>query len=151
MRDLTPFMAADLRKKMVFVGGPRQCGKTTMAQALLRAAEGDGVYLLWDDEDDREAMLARRWRQLDKLIVLDELHKFDRWKNWLTGVYDKKPAGQQILVTGSARLDAYRRGGDSLLGRFHDWRLHPFCLGELPTGVSPAAGLERLLRVGGFP
>lgn len=137
---------------MVFVGGPRQCGKTTLARAMLApSAPRPDLYLSWDDEDDQQVLLKRQWRDLDQLIVMDELHKFSRWKNWLKGVYDTKPAGQRILVTGSARLDIYRRGGDSMLGRYHYWRLHPFCLDELPPGINAKEGLQRLLTVGPFP
>ena len=152
MRYLSTRVTQDLRRKMVFVGGPRQCGKTTMAKALLaKLAPRDGLYLSWDSERGQRRLLAQEWLASDRLIVMDELHKFDHWKNWIKGVFDEKPSGQQILVTGSARLDVYRRGGDSLLGRYHYWRLHPFCLGELPEGMTLVEGTKRLLTLGGFP
>ena len=44
-RYLESQFEADLREKMVFLGGPRQVGKTTLARAVLPAAEG---YLNWD-------------------------------------------------------------------------------------------------------
>jgi predicted AAA+ superfamily ATPase len=123
-----------------------------MAKALLEPPpKGHDLYLNWDDELDQQVLLKRQWRDLDQLIVMDEVHKFSRWKNWLKGVFDTKPKGQRILVTGSARLDIYRRGGDSMLGRYHYWRLHPFCLDELPAGMSCKEGLRRLLEVGPFP
>ncbi len=150
MRYLQPFIAADLKKKMVFLGGPRQCGKTTLARSLL-AAEPDGAYFSWDDDLHRRKILARQWSDDAHIVVFDELHKFPRWKNWIKGVYDTNYGKQRFLVTGSARLDVCRRGGDSLLGRYHYWRLHPFGLDEKPKKMTDEEAFSRLLRVGGFP
>jgi len=149
MRYLEPLIENDLLKKMVFLGGPRQCGKTTLANSLL--ARTPGRYLNWDFDEDRNEILKKRWGPKDKLLVFDELHKFPRWKNWIKGNFDKEQKLHQFLVTGSARLDVYRRGGDSLLGRYHYWRLHPFTLSEIPKGISPKSALTRLMTVGGFP
>lgn len=149
MRYLEPFVRADLEKKMVFLGGPRQVGKTTLAQSILE--ERGGCYLNWDSGLDKEIILKRQWSDEDRLLVLDELHKFPKWKNWIKGVYDTEKKLHQFLVTGSARLDVYRRGGDSLLGRYHHWRLHPFTLSELPKGMSAQEAFKRLMLVGGFP
>lgn len=149
MRYLFSHIQKDLKKKMVFIGGPRQCGKTTLAKALLK--ESAGAYLNWDYDDDKAAILKQAWRDSDRLLVFDELHKFPRWKNWIKGLYDVQKDLHQFLVTGSARLDVYRRGGDSLLGRYHYWRLHPFSLSEIPEGISKEDAFERLMTVGGFP
>ena len=151
MRYLQPYIQRDLTKKMVFVGGPRQAGKTTLAKAILERYESDGIYLNWDDEEHRRSILARSWKTSDRLIIFDELHKYGRWKSWLKGVFDTRPPKQTYMVTGSARLDVYRRGGDSMMGRYHHWRLHPFCLAELPKKMTPQEGLRRLMTVGGFP
>ncbi len=140
---------------MVLIGGPRQCGKTTLARQVLErftySAGSCGKYLLWDDDDDRKYILKRAWPTNVQLLALDELHKFKRWRNWLKGTYDKQRDERSFLVTGSARLDLYRRGGDSLLGRYHYWRLHPFTLSEIPLGISKEDAMSRLLRLGGFP
>ena len=150
MRYLTKYIKKDMHRKMVFIGGPRQCGKTTLVKDILDR-EATGLYLNWDDDDDRKLILKKRWSTSDKLLIFDELHKFGRWKNWIKGVYDKTGNLHQILVTGSARLDLYRRGGDSLMGRYHYWRLHPFSLCELPSGISTQDGFDRIMRLGGFP
>ncbi len=150
MRALEPLILADLQKKMVLLGGPRQVGKTTLAKHLLASA-GPGCYFNWDYDDDRQAILQKKWAQADTLLVFDELHKFPRWKSWLKGLYDVEGERHRILVTGSARLDVYRQGGDSLLGRYHYWRLHPFTLDELPDGIEPEEAYQRLMSVGGFP
>lgn len=139
----------DLAAKMVLVGGARQVGKTTFAQSLLaRYREGHPGYLTWDDPEDRRKILARDWPATQRLIVLDELHKYARWRNFIKGTYDTQKSTHSFLVTGSARLDHYRKGGDSLLGRYHYYRLHPLSLPEL--GYEPGA-LDGLLRFGGFP
>jgi predicted AAA+ superfamily ATPase len=144
-RYLQGQVAADLAEKMVFLGGPRQVGKTTLAKALLRDATG---YLNWDIPSQRERILRRELPETE-LWVFDELHKYRRWRNFLKGVYDEHGDRHRILVTGSARLDLYRFGGDSLQGRYHFLRLHPLTLAEL--GSARAADIEALFILGGFP
>ena len=150
-RYLNPFIQQDLKRKMVFLAGPRQVGKTTLAKKLFKQAFVDGEYFNWDIDDDRKAIIEKHWQKTSSLIVLDELHKFPRWKQWIKGVYDAKPNHQQYVVTGSARLDTYCRGGDSLLGRYHYWRLHPLTLDEYPTSISANDAYNRLIQLGGFP
>jgi predicted AAA+ superfamily ATPase len=130
---------------MVFVAGPRQVGKTTLARGLPGGARG---YLNWDVAADRDRLLRRELPN-SRLWVFDELHKYRSWRNYLKGLYDSRRSGQQMLVTGSARLDLYRYGGDSLQGRYHLLRLHPFSVAEL--GLSRSAELLDLVRLGGFP
>lgn len=144
-RYLLPQVKADLARKMVFLAGPRQVGKTTLARALPGAAAG---YLNWDIPADRTRILAQELPAA-KLWVFDEIHKYRRWRNYLKGVYDARRAGQRILVTGSGRLDLYRFGGDSLQGRYHLLRLHPLSVAEL--GLRTPGALQGLLELGGFP
>ena len=151
MRYITSNILKDLDKKMVFVGGPRQVGKTTLAKAILSSNYPSGRYLNWDFDDDRQDILQKKWSSDQKLLVFDELHKFPRWKTWVKGIYDVSHELHSFLITGSARLDVYRRGGDSLMGRYHYWRLHPFTLDEVPRDISPEEAFHRLMTVGGFP
>lgn len=151
MRYLSSYVLEDLKKKMVFIGGPRQVGKTTLAKTILAGNYPQGRYLNWDYDEDRQDILQKQWSHDNNLLVFDELHKFPRWKSWIKGVYDVEQERHSFLVTGSARLDVYRRGGDSLMGRYHYWRLHPFTLDEFPVGFSPEEALTRLMTVGGFP
>lgn len=144
-RYLTPQILHDLDRKMVFVGGPRQVGKTTLAKTFLKNNQG---YLNWDVPDQRERILKREFSN-SSLWVFDELHKYRPWRNYLKGVYDSKPEDQKILVTGSARLDYYRFSGDSLQGRYHYLRMHPLSLAEL--GSKSEKDLTDLLHFGGFP
>jgi uncharacterized protein len=152
MRYITKFIEEDLSQKMVFIGGPRQCGKTTVAKNVVMTWGSNpaaNAYFNWDSDIDRKKLLRRQWPPNAPLIALDEIHKYARWKNWVKGLHDTLP--NRFLVTASARLDVYRRGGDSMLGRYHHWRLHPLSLSEIPDGMAPAEALKRLLTVGGFP
>lgn len=177
-RTLLPEVARILARwgKMVFLSGPRQVGKTTLAKQLLRQ-RGEGVYFNWDDLRDRKRLFRDPYffekeprRSEDKrLLVFDEIHKHGRWKPYLKGVYDSFHEEHHILVTGSGRLDLFQRGGDSLLGRYVPLPLLPLSLGELlgqrPTwkqfraavvGAPPKAKKSRellraLVEFGGFP
>ena len=148
-RTLREPILTDLKDKMVFLGGPRQVGKTTFAQSLLRNYhDGHPAYLNWDDLEHRQKILNKDWPSADKLIIFDELHKYARWRNLVKGFYDTQKRTHAFLVTGSARLDHYRKGGDSLLGRYYYYRMHPLTLPELGYETGALAGL---LRFGGFP
>ena len=137
----------DLQEKMVFVGGPRQVGKTFLAKKLLKKLGGG--YFNWDVDEDRSKILDKTFSR-KHLIVFDEIHKFRRWRNWLKGLYDgSRDEGIQILITGSARLDLYRFGGDSLQGRYHYLRLHPLSVAELK--LDSLSELKSLLTLSGFP
>ena len=144
-RYLLPQLRRDLARKMVFVAGPRQVGKTTLARGLPGAA---AAYLNWDVAPHRERIL-RRELPPGRLWIFDEIHKYRGWRGFLKGAFDGRPRGQRILVTGSARLDYYRYGGDSLQGRYHLLRLHPLSAAELGMGVKD--DLRQLLKLGGFP
>lgn len=152
-RYLTRYILKDLEKKMVFISGPRQVGKTFLAQHLLNQFHSD-LYLNWDRKEHRKLILKASWDRSSKLVVFDELHKYRPWKNWLKGIYDtEKQQDQRFLVTGSARLELLRRGGDSLSGRYYPYRLHPFSVKELveKQGLSATQALERLWERSGFP
>lgn len=156
-------------RQMALVAGPRQVGKTTVCRALA----GAGRVLNWDNADDRTAILGGPGVTAGRLgldllharapiVAFDELHRFRRWKTFLKGFFDTYGDRTHILVTGSSRLDTFRRGGDSLMGRYFLFRMHPFSVGELlrsdvPSGpVAPPTELSeeswKALRVhGGFP
>lgn len=146
-RYITKYVQEDLGKKMVFIGGPRQVGKTTISEQLLRRTNGN--YLNWDDPTDRNNILKGIWPAGAQLLVLDEVHKYRPWRNIVKGLYDKRKLELQILVSGSAKLDYYRRGGDSLQGRYFYYRLHPFSVAEL--GIKDESQLNHLLTYSGFP
>ncbi|MEW6077594.1 MAG: AAA family ATPase [Thermodesulfobacteriota bacterium] len=141
----------DLKRKMVFIGGPRQTGKTTLARHICESMNGDPAtrYLNWDAAEDRENIMKEAFPAGAGPLVLDEIHKYSRWRQVVKGLFDKRRSELNILVTGSARLDYYRRGGDSLQGRYHYYRLLPFSCAELKSPSLKT--IEDLLVYGGFP
>ncbi|MBI5102953.1 MAG: ATP-binding protein [Nitrospirae bacterium] len=164
-RYLTPFIVEDLKDKMVFIGGPRQVGKTTLCRKFVATHFNDHAYFNWDNRADRKTITASSWPADAELLIFDEIHKYRQWKGLIKGEYDKLKDVFKFLVTGSARLDLYRKGGDSLQGRYHYFRLHPFTLaeveglsykstvhGELHIGKNLYQGsIEALAKFGGFP
>lgn len=126
---------------MAFLSGPRQAGKTTVGR-LFMSERAQSRYATWDDVEFRRQWVKspRQVAAFDEavakggrlpLLVLDEIHKARAWKQTLKGVFDTLANPCDILVTGSARLDIYKRGGDSLMGRQIGFRLHPFSMGEI--------------------
>jgi predicted AAA+ superfamily ATPase len=164
------------RRKMVFLSGPRQVGKSTLAKTLLKTKLD---YFNWDEPEFRKRWLKGSTSWGESLletdisrIVIDEFHKNPKWKNQLKGFYDRFGEQIEIIVTGSARLNIYRKGADSLMGRFAHFHVHPFTLGELYqseplsykdflnwlTVATPVASTSRsrdlsanLLKWSGFP
>lgn len=130
-RYLTEFIHSDLQEKMVFVGGARQVGKTTLARQILSQRFSRSEYYNWDFAPDRKRLKNLEFPGEESLLIFDELHKLRGWKNYLKGLYDHYHTKYRFIVTGSARLNIYRRGGDSLQGRYHYFTLHPFSLAEL--------------------
>ncbi len=156
-------------RQMAFVSGPRQVGKTTTCRALTPGL----VYLNWDDQDDRRLITQGPARvaqhigvdalsEQRQVVVFDEIHKYARWKTFLKGLFDRHADRLGILVTGSSRLDAYRRGGDSLMGRYFIYRMHALSVGELvnrqrteelirPPQPLASGRFDALWSWGGFP
>ncbi len=154
-------------RQMLFLSGPRQVGKTTLSVSL----EKDFHYFNWDDQNDRQRIITGQSKVADAIgsisdqtIVFDELHKYADWKNFVKGFYDKyRQPKWKIIVTGSARLDTYRKGGDSLMGRYFHFSIFPLSVAELlntnrvsetlirqPKKIEPEKW-ETLLEFGGFP
>ena len=158
-------------RQMAFLSGPRQSGKTTVAETLA------DIYLDWDTDDVRSAVVSGQNAVADRiglghaesagkrpLVVFDEIHKYGRWKTFLKGFFDIWGQKSRILATGSARMDVYKRGGDSLMGRYFPYRMHPFSVAELLDASLPderrlvraprelpAEDWAALLEFGGFP
>lgn len=162
----------DLRQ-MLFLSGPRQVGKTTMAATLCRRRER-ALTLNWDRQADRDHILkgpdhvaqlagVEHMGVQRPMLALDEIHKYGRWKTFLKGLFDGHADALQVLVTGSAHMDVFRRGGDSLMGRYFRYRAHPLSAAELVNDPNPErsiqheprplddARFETLERMGGFP
>ncbi len=157
----------ELHRQMAFVSGPRQVGKTWVCKSIAEA------YFNWDNTDDRRTLLrgpaalaqilgVDRLRTNPPIIVLDEMHKYAKWKTLLKGFFDTYGERARLLVTGSSRLDIFRRGGDSLMGRYLLYRMHPWSVGECvrtelpdkeiqPPAKISAADWNALWEHGGFP
>lgn len=149
-RQIKPLIIKDLEKKMVFLAGPRQVGKTYLAKSL--SAQWQHLfYINFDSDEDKGVFLKKQWDRKSSLVVMDEIHKWPKWKTILKGVYDTEGIPPRILVTGSARLSVYRRGGDSLAGRYFIHHLYPLTVAELKNEINPKDALEQLMRYGGFP
>ncbi len=156
-------------RQMIFLTGPRQVGKTTIAEKC----SDRGNYLNWDNRDHSGIILSGPNRVAEYLgltsmkeetpvIVFDEIHKYSRWKSFLKGFFDVYQNSCKIIVTGSGRLNIYKRGGDSLMGRYFIYNINPLSVSELirphftNTLVSfPEKGSSEmytsLLNFGGFP
>lgn len=155
-RYLQASIESDLARKMVFLVGPRQVGKTTLAKALMAGAgkgHSSAQYLNWDVAADRRIIMDQTWSSRTSLLVLDEIHKMREWKAFLKGAWDGRSTGQSILVTGSARMDTFRQSGDSLAGRYFSLRMHPVSVREWcgASAATPEDALDRLIERGGFP
>jgi len=149
-RYLTNYILDDLKKKIVLLTGPRQSGKTTLSKMLSNNFD----YLNYDHPEHRLGLIERSWDRSKDLIIFDELHKLKNWKSWLKGIYDTEGVQPRIIVTGSAKLDTYKKVGDSLAGRFFQFRLHPLDLKEIKKISDPdnlEIVLDQLLDTGGFP
>ncbi|EKD26242.1 MAG: hypothetical protein ACD_79C01302G0023, partial [uncultured bacterium] len=146
-RRIEELVKKDLKEKIVFISGPRQVGKTTLSKQLNLKYD----YLNYDSGEDRRIILKQEWNRKTDLVIFDEIHKMKKWKTWIKGVYDTEGVKPAILVTGSARLDVYRKGGDSLTGRYFSYRLHPLTVREASSFMESKEALNRILKVGGFP
>ena len=156
-------------RQIALVTGPRQVGKTTAA----RSAAGEHAYFSWDRQADRaiimrgpdevaERLRLTELRDAPQHVVFDELHKYRSWRTFLKGFFDVYEASTRTVVTGSARLNFFRRGGDSLMGRYFLYRMHPLSVGELartnaadslvhPPERVDAGSIADLVRFGGYP
>ncbi len=125
-------------KGMIFIAGPRQSGKTTLSK-LIAHSYTNNYYFNWDIAEHRTLFFSnpaffedvRRKNSSTPLIILDEIHKYKDWKNYLKGIYDQFHENYQFIVSGSGRLDIYQKGGDSLAGRYYMFHLFPFTIAEL--------------------
>lgn len=148
-RNIQKYILDDLPKKIVLISGPRQTGKTTVSKQLYN----DFNYFNYDSSEDRLAIQQKSWDRSKQLIIFDELHKMKQWKRWLKGIFDTEGIPPQILVTGSAKLDIHKKVGDSLAGRYFQYRLHPLDLKEIHQflDVNIEEGFDTLWHCSGFP
>ena len=148
-RYLNTALSEELGNKILLLTGPRQCGKTTLSKML----HADYQYINYDLAEHRLLLREKSWDRQRSMIIFDKLHKMTGWKAWLKGIYDVEGLPPALLVTGSARLAAFRKVGDSLAGRHFQFRLHPLDLKEALafTDLGRDEIFDRLMTVGGFP
>lgn len=148
-RHLQSFIQQDLPSKIILLTGPRQCGKTTLSKQLYDSYD----YFNYDAASNRIALKEQSWDRQKQLLIFDELHKMRNWKQWLKGIYDTEGIPPEILVTGSARLNIHQKVGDSLAGRYFQFRLHPLDLKEAMLFYNQDVEkiFDQLWRCGGFP
>lgn len=148
-RYLQKYIPSDLEKKIVLISGPRQSGKTTLSKQLC----DDFDYFNYDLSEDRLSIQQKNWDRERELIIFDEIHKMKQWKRWLKGIFDTEGIPPKLLVTGSAKLDIHKRVGDSLAGRYFQYRLHPLDLKEICkfSEMKPFEVFEQFWDCGGFP
>lgn len=150
VRYLFDQISSDVENKVILLGGPRQVGKTTLAQNVFSLDKDSPAYLNWDVLKSRKILMKEEWPPDASKMIFDEIHKYAKWRNLVKGFYDQEYPKKKLIVTGSARLDHYKKGGDSMLGRYYHFRLHPFSLGELAKNPNEN-DLNLLLNFGGFP
>lgn len=172
-RYLEDPIISDLKDRFVLIAGPRQVGKTTMARRIAdqMSPAPANSYFNWDYQPHRKVIREMDWPRTSPVIVLDEIHKYSEWKTLLKGFFDAEGRRQKIMVTGSARLDIYKKGGESLMGRAYHFKLHPLTIGEISRNgavpetqslMNPDSWLEtddnmgmdifkQLFSIGGFP
>jgi len=159
-------------QQMIFLSGPRQAGKTTVS-LMVKEFTSRFSYLNWDNIDHRKIILegveaVAYYSGLNILakeipiVVFDEIHKYGKWKTFLKGFFDTYKEKVRIIVLGSSRMDIYKKGGDSLMGRYFPYRLHQLSLAELERPDlteekinkpldNGKNNLKKLLINGGFP
>ena len=120
-RYLERYLKKDLKERIVILSGPRQVGKTILSKQITTSH----TYLNHDSSADRKIIKNEEWDRDVELVIFDELHKMKNWKSWIKGIYDTEGIPPGLLITGSARLESYGKGGESLAGRFFPYRLHP--------------------------
>lgn len=145
-RSIAPFLHEFLDEKIVLLMGPRQVGKTFLSQSLEKKFQ----YFNFDAIESRRDLLEKTWLRDKSLVIFDELHKMKKWKQWLKGIYDLEKGKNKILVTGSARMDTFKKVGDSLAGRHHSLRLFPFSIKELGVQNAKSAFYD-MMKLGSFP
>lgn len=159
----------DQYRQMIFVVGPRQVGKTTLCTTI----NSEHHYFDWDNQDHRALIIegpARvgeeiglsRLQEKPRIVIFDELHKYSKWKDFLKGFFDVYSPRVKVIVTGSSRLDTFKRGGDSLMGRYFLYHLHPISVREIigthlseneiqPPSCLDSQAFDSLFKFGGFP
>lgn len=144
-RTITSHILEYLDEKIVLISGPRQVGKTFLSKNLARSYQ----YFNFDEASDKKSILKKDWERNGDVVILDEVHKLKNWKSWIKGIFDTEKGKNKFILTGSAKLDTFKKSGESLAGRHISVRLNPLSVKEV--GGDPDEVLLRMLKLGSFP
>ena len=145
-RKITPLIEEYLDEKIILLSGPRQVGKTSLSKSIRSRYQ----YFNFDLAEDRQLILEKSWARDRQLVIFDEIHKMKKWKQWIKGIYDTEKGKNLYLLTGSSRMDTFKKVGDSLAGRHVSVRLNPFSVKEL-AAKNPNSVFRDMLTLGSFP
>jgi predicted AAA+ superfamily ATPase len=145
-RSISPAIHENLQEKIILLSGPRQVGKTYLSKNLEKKYQ----YFNFDLAEHREILREKSWLRDGSLLIFDEIHKMKKWKPWIKGIYDTQKSENRFLLTGSSRMDTFKKSGDSLAGRHLAFRLNPFSLRELRPSNAKQAVLD-MMELGPFP
>ncbi len=145
-RTITPLVEEYLDNKIILLSGPRQVGKTYLAKMLRKKYQ----YFNYDLAEHKSIIHEQSWTRTGDLVIFDEIHKYKKWKQWIKGIYDTEKNQNQYLLTGSSRIDTFKKTGDSLAGRHISVRLNPLSIKEFGDSDHYQIAKEMLSR-GSFP
>ncbi len=145
-RTITPTILEYLDDKIILLSGPRQVGKTSLAKNLASKFQ----YFNYDSSEHRTLIHEKSWLRDKHTVIFDEIHKMKKWKQWIKGIYDTEKEKNLYLLTGSSRMDTFKKVGDSLAGRYVSFRLNPFSVKELGS-KNPNETIKDMLMLGSFP
>lgn len=145
-RTVSPFIKEYIDEKTVLLSGPRQVGKTFLSKQIEKKYQ----YLNYDLSEHKKIILEKSWARDETLLILDEIHKLKKWKQWIKGIYDTENEQNKYILTGSTRLDVFKKDGDSLAGRHLSVRLNPLSLREVGDEQHFKVA-QQMLKLGSFP
>lgn len=145
-RTISPFINEYIEDKIILLSGPRQVGKTILSQNIEKKFQ----YLNFDLNEHKKIILEKSWVRDQQLVIFDEIHKLNKWKQWIKGIYDTEKGENKYILTGSTRLDTFKKAGESLAGRHVSVRLNPLSLKEVGDAQHFKVA-QQMLKLGSFP
>lgn len=141
------------RARAVVLVGPRQAGKSTLAQAIVPRDSAHYFDLEYPPHERRLAEPALALESLRGLVVVDEVQRRPDLFPLLRVLMDRSDAPGQYLLLGSASPTLARQAGESLLGRVEVIEVGGFDLQEVLPGSAPwnDGMADQLWLRGGFP
>lgn len=129
--------------------GPRQVGKTTLAQLIAQSTQ-DSIYLDLESPSDLDKLINAEtfFTQFKhRLIVIDEIQRNPELFPVLRSVIDKHKIPGRFIILGSASPDLIRSSSESLAGRIAYLELGTFNMSE----IDAKSEINKLWLSGGYP